>query len=104
MKKYEVSKSLAFKLAKSLLGHVSFIENDYLGYLFQSGLVQILVHKELYSYDEKVHSYFGNGTGSPYKEPCIQVDWYIPGLSSNQFTYYQYDNFEPIYYDWNLND
>lgn len=108
-KDIKITKTMASKLAKSLLGKAIFIEKNYMGYVFISGRVQIEIMDTSQGYSKDLHSYFDNDleTKKPYLLPCYKVYWNYPGMESghSEAAYYKInDEYDAIAYTYRRDD
>lgn len=101
----KITKTMATKLAKHLLGKVQFVETNYIGYVFNAGQVTIEIHDYTSGYSREFHEYFDNDleTKKPYGLPCYKVYWNYPGMECghSQAAYYKMnDDYEAILYTY----
>ena len=99
-----ITKSMALKLAKNLLGKVEYLEKNEIGYVFSNGnkngqQIEILIGDISSSYKANMHNFFVDENGNFFGGQCYYVIWNISGVN-DQVAYYKYDDMTPISYQW----
>ena len=104
-KRIVITKSMALKLAKNLLGKVEYLEKNEIGcYVFSNGnkngqQIEILIGDLSGCYNPPMHNFFVDENGNSFDGQCFYVIWNIPGVN-DQVAYYKLDDMIPILYQW----
>ena len=103
-----ITKSMALKLAKNLLGKVEYLYTNDIGYVFSNGnkngqQIEILIGELSGCYRPHMHNFFIDENGNFFDGQCFYVLWNIYGVN-DQVAYYKIDDMTPVLYQWKGDD